>query len=270
MSDILVFDTNQNNVVLKKHNPIDSVLEFNESLDKNVRGWFFINDSIIFHHLLNVVQHDITGDVCEIGVSFGKSATALSFYKRPEDNLVLFDLFEGTVKDTADDNIRNFGRHKNIVWNINDTLKLTAKDLKKLPDFRFIHIDGCHEEEAVLSDLTNFSKKLIENGVLVLDDFNDPEYPGVNSACTLFLHKSDFCIFAIGNNKAYICRTKYRELYLNRLLEIFKESKDINEQLVFKFKLRKCLEKNVLLCCSRESVDIEEIMKDLDAPSIIG
>lgn len=268
--DVLTFDTEKSEWAIRKNSMFDNLVEFNSRLNDNVQGWFYPQDSIIFHQLLNDVQSEIQGPVCEIGVSFGKSATALSYYKRKEDDLYLFDLFEDDVRQIADTNIELFGNHENIKWNIRNTQDMSFKDFGELPMFRFVHIDGCHEEVAVFNDLCNFSINVLEKGVIALDDFNDSEYPGVNRACFKFMDKHNWCIFAIGYNKAYLCKTKHRDFYLKGLLNSLKTTVDDGNKFMLSFKLRQLAEKNVVLCFSRESTDIDSIINDIDAPPIIG
>jgi hypothetical protein len=72
--------------------------------------------------------------------------------------------------------------------------------------FSFVHVDGLHTEEQVLSDLKAISSKLTPDGVIVVDDFRNPWFPGVQSALYKFIGKNDFRIFLVSMQKAYITR----------------------------------------------------------------
>jgi cephalosporin hydroxylase len=58
---------------------------FKQVVDKEVEGWFYPKDIIIIYGILNEIQKPV-GDICEIGVAFGKSA--VSFH-----NLKLITIF---------------------------------------------------------------------------------------------------------------------------------------------------------------------------------
>ena len=73
--------------------------------------------------------------------------------------------------------------------------------------FSFVHIDGLHTENQVLSDLKAISNKLTPDGVIVVDDFTNPWFPGVQSALYKFLAENDFRIFLVSMQKAYITRS---------------------------------------------------------------
>ena len=72
--------------------------------------------------------------------------------------------------------------------------------------FSLVHIDGLHTEDQVLSDLKAISSKLTLDGVIVVDDFINPWFPGVHSALYKFIGENDFRIFLVSMQKAYITR----------------------------------------------------------------
>jgi len=271
MSETLVFNTEKNSQALtqpivKNRNQfslIDTLQYFENVVDKRVVGWFYTFDNIIIYDILKSAQKDITGDICEIGVAFGKSAVAISNYKRPEDKLYLYEIFDEESKQKAEDNIKTYGTFNNVEWRIENTTELTLDSVEFDTPLRLLHIDGCHEHYAVFSDLTLFTQKMAKNGVVVLDDFNDPEYPGVNSGCLEFIYKNgDWTIFAIGQNKAYLCRKEYHNFYVLSLLEQLVEDNTFG--VPNNFSLRQMFDKNVLLCCSRDKWPKEKVLELLN------
>ena len=62
-----------------------------EVIDKQVPGWFYTIDIILLYGILNEIQGNIRGDICEVGVAHGKSAITLSHFKRP--SLYTQDIF---------------------------------------------------------------------------------------------------------------------------------------------------------------------------------
>lgn len=69
-----------------------------------------------------------------------------------------------------------------------------------------IHIDGLHTESAVYDDLRNADNILSEGGVLIVDDYLQPIFPGVASGFFKFLHESDFAPFLATGSKIYLTR----------------------------------------------------------------
>ena len=53
---------------------------FKNVVDREVEGWFYPKDIIIIYGILNELQKPI-GDICEIGVAYGKSAIMISQFK---------------------------------------------------------------------------------------------------------------------------------------------------------------------------------------------
>jgi hypothetical protein len=275
MSETLVYNTNSNilnyrsNAKNSTKNLHQNLIHFQETVDSSVVGWFYFYDNIIIHELLKTVQQDIVGDVCEIGVAYGKSALALSNYKKDTDKLYLYEIFSEDARIFAEDNIKKYGTFENIEWRIQDTTKLKFEDVEFDSPLRLLHIDGCHEHVAVCKDMRLFSKKMAHDGVIVLDDFNDSEYPGVNSGCMEFLSTdAEWRIFAIGQNKAYLCRKDYYEFYVKFLVSILD---DIGQKMKIKFNfvLRQLFDVNALLCCSRSEWTKQEVLDKLfDEPII--
>ena len=161
-------------------------------------------------------------------------------------------------------NISKFGTNVDIEWRIGDTTLLTPETLD-LPKIKFLHIDGSHEHGAVFKDLSTFSTKMSDGGIIVMDDYNDQEYPGVNSGTLQFLFENpDWVMFAIGQNKAYLCKRDAFDKYINGVL-IFMDLYN-KFGLQFSPRLRGVNERNVLLCCSREGKSFEEVRENINKP----
>ena len=241
-------------------------------IDREVEGWFYPKDIIITYGFLKEILKPI-GDVCEIGVAYGKSAIAISQF-RGENAFHLYDIFPEEARQTAESNIRKFGNAKNLIWHLQDTTKLKYSDLNFKPKLRYLHIDGCHEHSAVLSDLMLFNIEMLDDGIISLDDFQDQEFPGVNSAAFQFslspINYKQWRVFAIGDNKAYMCQMPYVEQYQKALVDyIVKAKKEYNVPFEMNMGLRELLDINVLMCDSRIIWDPEVIKSSLfDKPKI--
>jgi len=271
MSEVITFNTDSNTVQhqIKKYDAswtfLDNIMYYQNVVEKEVRGWFYPHDHALIHMIMKDIQRNVPGDICEIGVAFGRSAIALSNYRPVADTLYLYDInFENGLTES---NLKTYGTGFNVEWRLQDTTKLTPDTIEFNKPLRLLHIDGCHEDVAVYKDLTNFSTKMCDDGVIVVDDYNDPEYPGINSATLRFLYENkDWIMFAIGSNKAYLCRVEKRTHYILEMAKFVKEYNKIGLQ--FKTYLRDINGKNVLLCCSREDSVVDE--NSIDAPVIIG
>jgi len=268
MSEVITINTGTGTFNQKKesYNPQWNVMEnlmyFQNTVEKELRGWFFPYDHALFHMIMKDIQRNVQGDVAEIGVAYGRSAIAVSNYRLPEDKLYLFDLCIDVPQEEASNNINKFGTGSNIEWRIGDTTTLTPETLHFDRPLRFLHIDGSHEHGAVYKDLLNFSSKMADGGVIVMDDYNDQEYPGVNSGTLQFLFENpEWVLFAIGQNKAYMCQREHCEHYMNTTL-IFM---DLYNKFGLQFgpRLRGVNERNVLLCCSREAKSFDEVRENL-------
>ena len=253
------------------------LIHHKQVVDVEVEGWFYPIDIVILYGLLSEIQKNLKGDVCEIGVAYGKSAITVSNFKQPEDNLYLYDLFLEDIKNKAYANIKKFGKDENIIWRIQDTTDLRFEDLDFENELKFLHIDGCHEHFAVLNDLTLFSGKMHEMGVIVVDDFSDYEYPGVNSAvCEFTLSKHNYNnwkVFAIGHNKAFLCQQKHHRFYQEHLLMFMENSKvelNVPEEIEVGYGVRQLYDTNVLLFNSRLKWSIREAYRNLfNKPKVV-
>lgn len=243
-------------------------------VDKEVQGWFYPIDIVLMYGILQEMQFNLDGDICEIGVANGRSAINISNFKNTKDNFYLYDIFSEDQRILADNNIKKFGKHENIVWKINNTVDLFTDNLEFKNELKFLHIDGCHEHPVVLNDLILFANKMKEYGVIAVDDFNDWEYPGVNSAvCEFIMSKYNYKnwrIFTIGNNKAFLCQRKFHQQYQEKLLLFIKKAMKEMGMNFDGLAVRPVYDENVLLCDSRSKVnDVDELYKKLfDKPTI--
>ncbi len=82
-----------------------------------------------------------------------------------------------------------------------------------------VHVDGDHSESACLVDLERASQILAPQGVIVLDDWHHPMFPGVGSALHRFLADEKFAVFAVTNRKAFLCREADHSKRQEQLIE---------------------------------------------------
>jgi hypothetical protein len=77
--------------------------------------------------------------------------------------------------------------------------------------FDVLHIDGEHSEVALRRDLEEASKRIADDGMIVVDDVRHKWFPGVASATYSFLEQSEFCLLADSGQKFYLVREPFLE-----------------------------------------------------------
>lgn len=268
MSEIII-NTNTNDLAYqfdKTNFNIKSFLNYYDVVvDKKVTGWMFPLDLVAFYYLLtNSLQ--TKGDICELGVAYGKSAIALSLFRTWDENLYLYDSFPAEITpEHAKNLVESYGRNDRINWNICDLMKLKYTDSPFENKLKFLHVDACHDHTYVLHDLNNFSKFVSDEGIISVDDFNDPEYPGINTAITEFIlneEGKDWRIFAIGQNKAYLC--KKQNFYLIRNLFI---KNVIAELRSIPLNFSEIMQYNVINLATKHPMSYEKVLEFLEKES---
>jgi hypothetical protein len=156
--------------------------------------------------------------------------------------------------------MNTFSLSDRIVYTQGDSATLPPSALHFEKPLRFLHIDASHQHPYVLKDLISFSPHVPKTGIICLDDINDAEYPGVNSAMVEFCLSSlgsTWRPFAIGANKAYLCHRHLLRSYQSLLLNCGTFGKLSNATV---------LEVEVLLLHARYPKTVEEVKQQLGLP----
>lgn len=192
---------------------------------KAIGGWMEPT-AMDFFDILNDIQrkHSLTGSIMEIGTYYGKSAAVLGQFLNPHEQFYCCDTFSGYKK--VENNFRNSfeaffekmtGR-KAIVHQMVST-DLTPELLDN-SQFRIWHIDGYHSYEDTLSDLELGAKMLMPKGMIIADDFLNPDWLGVCQAVNKFLElHPEYCLVAQGYNKTIIVQKSDYGMYYNEIKE---------------------------------------------------
>ena len=200
---------------------------------RHLEGWY------AYYHL-NPVLTAITetqerGSVGEIGVHHGKMFCALAMLTRPElgEHSLAVDLF-----GNQGENVDGSGHGNQRIFDENCARLLTAAQMQareviainsmalrstdltqEAGSFRLFSIDGGHTSTCVLSDLELVAPTMTPDGVIVIDDFWHPCWPGVWQGTMLFLRRhpewQPFYVSPLvgGTNKLMICRAPEVERY---------------------------------------------------------
>jgi hypothetical protein len=190
-----------------------------------VQGWF----SEAAAHTFCLVQevqrrHGIWGDIAEIGVHHGRSALLLScFVDRTREWLYLNDVFEDQASNLSRSGagdrevfLAHLGRLRpgfdRYTILQKPSSELTASDVGTR--CRFFHIDGGHSAAETEGDLRTAARALHPEGVIVIDDYFNQEFPSVSEGVNRFLLRDGgIRPFLICFNKMYFCRPEAAALY---------------------------------------------------------
>ena len=156
---------------------------------------------------------DIPGDIAECGVFRGHSLVPMAIHlqqKGSSKTIFGFDSFEGfdeSIKIDLELGGGNLDPDKKVGglsdtslelvqsklarFNLNNVVLVKGYFKESLPKYRshrfsFIHLD-CDMYSAYKECLEFFYPKLNANGMLLLDEYNDPAWPGCNLAVEEFL-----------------------------------------------------------------------------------
>jgi hypothetical protein len=182
-----------------------------------VAGWFTPTDFLVFDTLLaHQLGDGITGDLLEIGCYRGKSAIVLGYAVRPQERVVVCDMFERVGEhpdvrqlpieaDPAGDYLCDFSMAQFVQqWaayhhRLPELRACDSADLTLAHPLRFAHIDGCHNYRCVARDIALVVASMGPRGVVVVDDYRDFGVPGVAAAAWEARHAGlihPFCITA--------------------------------------------------------------------------
>jgi hypothetical protein len=142
---------------------------------------------------------------CEVGVLFG--GWSISLMLNSNAKIVGVDPYGWPQGANAKSEL-----HRNLMdHNLETRFELLSSvdELKQFfqgdeTEFCIAHIDGEHSEIATLSDLKALAPHMAVDGIIVVDDWCHPMFPGVHSALHQFMAASDYKMFAVTDRKAYL------------------------------------------------------------------
>jgi len=176
-------------------------------------------------------RHGVAGNICEIGVHHGRFLIALSLLRAPGEASLAIDVF-----DDQELNIDHSGRGDRAVFERNvarwlgpapdmlvhqgDSLKVTgAEVLRRLGGpVRLFSVDGSHTCGHTLNDMRVAEDCVAEGGIVVVDDFLNPAWPGVIEAVVRYLDGTGgpprLRPLGYGDNKFYLTTPGHADAYL--------------------------------------------------------
>jgi len=157
-----------------------------------IPGWFQFESYCVWRALLDE-QTGTSGDLFEIGVWRGRSASVLANYRKGDEKLYLCDLHldEAAVRES----IRSTGiEPTNLVPLSGPSADLPAKlDLRAMHHtVRWFHIDGEHTGTTVYHELEIANQTVNPDGIVVIDDFFSSRYPANTTEAVRYMEKNPF------------------------------------------------------------------------------
>ena len=159
-------------------------------------------------------EEGIRSNTLEIGVHHGLSALVVAALRAEGAQFVAIDLFEELQQENvshsgAGDRQRFLSNMARIHVDQASFMRVIAAPSSSLsPDelgrkYSLCHIDGGHSAEETYGDLVLCSEILVPGGVLVIDDYFNPGYPGVSEGAIRFMieNRQVLSPMAIGFNK---------------------------------------------------------------------
>lgn len=192
---------------------------------KSIPGWW--KDSAFDIYEANdgmQKNRNIEGNLCEIGTWFGRSFLPLHNFTKPNETCIGIDIFQHKKHQKYYNelikNIRScFGSLdgcKIIKISKSSTCEDKQQALKGLTPIRIFYIDGDHSYKGALLDLQVALFALHDNGIMFLDDYDNPRYgPDVTAAVNKFVQTNeDFVIAFTSSQRVFVCRKHMLEPYL--------------------------------------------------------
>ena len=183
-----------------------------------IPGWYGSESIGICEFFLDQLDYNTEmfhGDVCEIGVFAGKSATHFAWHVRTHEKLYLIDVRSDIAQVAA--NVQ--GHTQGSVVAIQRFSSQVGPPEIADRSVRFMHIDGWHGRQAVKRDLDVAHRIMREEAVLVLDDFFHPEFAGVTFGAFEWMTQNPGTLemVLVGFGKAYFCRPSFVPFYMEKI-----------------------------------------------------
>jgi hypothetical protein len=189
----------------------------------SIHGWFSFDAALLFMAYTQVL--DIPpGDVLEIGVHHGLSSIAVAALRGPSRQFFAIDLFD----ELQDQNVSRSGQGNRAIFEGNmrefypslEGVRILGRASSSLRpeelgnDFTFCHIDGGHSRVETYNDLRLSSQVTRAGGLIAIDDYFNPLFPGVCEGAAEFMLRDSSVLrpLAIGFQKVLFQKQPARAL----------------------------------------------------------
>jgi hypothetical protein len=197
----------------------------------NIEGWFDYKVLIPVLQEISKIQNN--GNILEIGIHHGKAFISMLYLLRDNEEIVAIDIFEDQEHNIIKSGCGNkeiFLNNIKLIYNddkiFNKIYILKTNSILLKPEnlinyknnlkYRIISIDGCHTKNATLIDINNSINILSDDGIIMIDDYFNNEWPGVRAAVDTFMNSNNnYKVFYLNSTKLILCHRNYYNKYIN-------------------------------------------------------
>jgi hypothetical protein len=169
--------------------------------------WYSIKFNKYLERIDTFQKHNnIRGNILEIGVFRGLSFIPLRTLLKNDECIVAIDLFDTYFNHelSKDMFIKNVIK---VFDNLDNTIIITENSTNLSPNslrinhyqYRIISVDGGHDYSTVINDLNLSMNILNDEGIIIVDDYNNTNWPEVKSGTDKFLednrHMGGFSLY---------------------------------------------------------------------------
>ncbi|MGE3960054.1 MAG: class I SAM-dependent methyltransferase [Dehalococcoidia bacterium] len=188
----------------------------------SVRGWLHPDSAHIISDLSDIQREcGVSGAVGEVGVKWGRLFILLHLKAAPGERSLAIDTFDDRVAREFHRNTERWTGGTDFTLFRRSSLDVHPRDvLNAVGRCRLLSIDGGHEEETVLNDLELADAVIEDGGVVIVDDFFNPKWPGVAGATARYLLQHEaggLRPFATSPGKVYLAGPEHRDAYRSQL-----------------------------------------------------
>jgi hypothetical protein len=181
-------------------------------------------------------REGIRGSLFEIGVFYGRYfSILLRSAVRTQEVIAAIDTFEVVGAPIVQAMMEPIADATSVAYLAQASRAISASDLHAVlgTKARFISIDGSHEVNDVLWDLSLAEELVSADGIVAVDDFLCPVTPGVNEAVHRFFAQPRHLVpFAYAANKLFLCQalaaTTYLTLFENVVIDDHRDQRSAN------------------------------------------
>lgn len=179
--------------------------------------------------------------VCEIGVHHGKFFLAMLACAGSKASLAI-DIFEdqnlnldrsgsGSIAQ-FENNIAQFSpTYSNVSTMRADSLGITMSQVvqvrNKFDGFKMFSVDGGHTRTHALNDILLAQELISNGGIVAVDDFFHPEWPGVTEGVYQYYRSSNAKLapICLAGSKLFLCLLSNHEKYVDISSAILRETR---------------------------------------------
>lgn len=241
----------------------DHLLPITKSVDESLEGNIFFHHQTTNlcmdflqkqHNLINLIQSipdKSSIDILEIGFNAGFSAV-LFLFASPHTKITCVDLGFHRYTYACYEKIRETFGEDRIQFLLGDSISVLPKMRSSEYAFDIFHLDSSHSPENLESDLFHVCRLIRENGIVIMNDTNDPT---VKSVFEKYIYRMDLQPLLQENTPYHMIRTyrssKFPVLsnmdtsssssvhWPKKIFQLWHSSEDLSEQMTIRTEILK-------------------------------